>query len=155
MLRSKAIVSRRDRPPVFWRALVWAGVLAVLLASFAHGPGAARPVLAAGTPCTTTTTTHYSIQVCLTQPGDGATLTGTSTVTGTFTVLSGSSRVQQMVFSLDDKYLLTDFQRSPDTFAISTQRWVDGPHKLSVYASVNDNTDTSANPAFVFATFAN
>src|SRR5229473_6501368 len=103
MLRSNTVLSRPGSRPVLWRGLVWAGVLAVLLASFAYGPGAARPVLAAGTPCTTTTTTHYTVQVCLTQPGDGATLTGTSTVTGTFTVLSGSSRVQQMVFSLDDK----------------------------------------------------
>jgi len=154
-LASKAIVLRRLPSPISGRALVWAGVLAALLVSFAHGPGAARPVLAAGTPCTTTTTTHYTVQVCLTQPGDGATVTGTSTVAGTFAVLSGTTRVQQMVFSLDDKYLLTDFQRSPDTFTISSQRWVDGPHKLSVYASLNDNTDTSANPAFIFVTFAN
>ncbi len=130
-------------------------MLAVLLLSIGRGPGAARPVLAAGTPCTTTTSTHYTVQVCLTQPADGATLTGTSTLTGTFSVLTGTTRVQQMVFSLDDTYLLTDFQRSPDTFTISSQRWVDGPHKLSVYASLNDNTDTKANPAFIYVTFAN
>jgi len=110
--------------------------------------------LAAGT-CTTTVTPSYTVQVCLTAPDTGATLTGDTTVSATQTVIQGSASVSRMVFAVDNQYLLSAYT-APYSFTWHTARhWVDGPHTLGVYARMSDNTDTSANAATEPVTLVN
>jgi len=121
-------------------------ILAVL--TLALGVSALRSpaALAAGT-CTTTVTMNYTVQVCLTAPAAGATLTGDTTVTATQSILQGSATVTRMVFTVDNRYVLSVFT-APYTFTWHTARhWVDGAHTLGVYARMSDNSDTSANAA--------
>ena len=86
-------------------------------------------------PCNTTTTSTDSVQLCLTQPDAGSTVSGNVSVLATATmIVSGNIRVVRMVFTVDDPltgYTLTDYQ-SPYTFALPTTKWVDGVHPLSV-----------------------
>ena len=56
--------------------------------------------LAAAT-CNTTATTNYTIQLCITAPAAGATLTGGTTVSATRTVISGNVAVGAVTFTLD------------------------------------------------------
>src|SRR6267378_1715775 len=103
-----------------WLA-VWAGAIALVLV-IGSGPG----VVADAPPCATTTTATYTIQVCLTQPAPGSTVSGGVTVSAT-AVWTGNVRVVRMVFWVDGSYTLTDYQ-SPYTFTLPTAHWIDGVH---------------------------
>jgi len=110
--------------------------------------------MAAGT-CTQTVTVNYTVQVCLTAPAAAAVLTGDTTVSATQTVLQGSASVTRMVFTVDNRYVLSAFT-APYTFTWHTARhWVDGPHTLGVYARMSDGTDTSSNTAAETVTLSN
>jgi hypothetical protein len=137
----------RLRPLVWLAALTGALFFALVMAS---GDG-----VAAGTPpCTTTTTSTFSVQVCLTQPSPGSTVSGWVTVSGTATVLSGSLRVVRMEFTLDGDHVLTDFQ-SPYIFSLPTTQWVDGSHSLAVAGIMSDSGSTNSNTASESLTFSN
>ncbi len=100
----------------------------------------------------TTSSNGYTVTVCLTQPADGATVSGLTTVTATATVTGSSSGIGKLLFSLDGGYLLTDFQ-SPYTYQLPTDTIANGAHTLSVYAIMRDGFESSA-PA-VTLNFAN
>jgi hypothetical protein len=108
--------------------------------------------------CTTTAAVNYTVQVCLTAPAAGATLTGPTTVTATQTLISGNTGVGALVFTLNGQALLTSFttvNTPPYTFTWHTAHWVDGGYTLGVYARMSDGTNTSSNSAAEAVTLAN
>jgi len=114
--------------------------------------------LAAGTCNVATTSKNDVVQVCITAPAAGATLTGPTTVTATDTVISGSAAVGALTFTLNGKALLTAYSTSstpPYTFTWHTAHWVDGPYTLGVYARMSDGTWTDANPTTESVILAN
>ena len=100
----------------------------------------------------------YTVNVCLTAPSDGATLTGDTTVTATIATVTGTSPgTQRMVFRYTPPgggptYLLTDYQ-SPYTFVLPTTKFVDGAYGLSAEALMRDTFTTP--PTSVGLTFTN
>ncbi len=84
----------------------------------------------------------YTTSVCFSNPNSGGTLIGNATVTATINVTGTSPvGVQDMVFYLDDTYLLTAFS-NPYTFSLPTREWVDGSHTLAVDADMRDKFTT-------------
>src|SRR6476661_4677218 len=80
-----------------WLAAAVGALLLFLVSASWDGAVAGAP------PCSTTTTSIYSVQVCLTQPDPGSTVSGAVTVAATATmIVSGSVRVVRMVFTVDD-----------------------------------------------------
>ena len=88
----------------------------------------------------------YNINLCLSDPLEGATLSGDVTVTATVKLSGPSSEalpdsaqgsIQRMVFYLDGAYLLSDFQ-SPFSFTLPTAKWANGSHTLAVEAQMRD-----------------
>src|SRR5437870_12533681 len=125
--------------------------LAVLTAvTLALGVSAVRrPAALAAATCTPTVTTNYPIQLCITAPAAGATLTGPTTVSATQTVLSGNVAVGAVTFTLNGTALLTAYSTvntPPYTFTWHTTHWVDGAYTLGDYARMTDGTTTSSNP---------
>src|ERR1041384_767464 len=110
----------------------------MLLLSSAYIP-ANQPAPVSATGCQTSTgpNSSYQVTICLTQPANGATLTGVKTVTATMTVSGTNPGVQRAIFYLDNQYLLIDFT-SAYTFQLPTQRFVDGTHSLQVEALMRD-----------------
>jgi len=103
--------------------------------------------------CAATTTTNYIVQVCLTAPNPGSTLTGLTTVSGSQSVtnLNGSTTaVGSLTFTLNGQPLLTSYSGAPVgqpyTFTWHTFHWVDGTYTLGVWASMTDGTTTQNNP---------
>ena len=95
----------------------------------------------------------YSIQVCLNDPTNGSKLSGNVTVDATVhTTGSAMGGVQDMIFFLDGKYLLTSFS-SPYTFSLPTGNWLDGTHTLAVRAQMHDKSLT--NPGGITVSFNN
>src|SRR5678815_5039275 len=68
--------------------------------------------LAAGSNCSTSgpVSAAYTVTVCITAPGDGATLSGVRTISATVNVSIPNPGVAKLVFYLGGEYLLTDFQ---------------------------------------------
>jgi hypothetical protein len=81
----------------------------------------------------------YTAKICFSSPVSGSTLSGNVTVDAVIHV-SGQSKVgvQDLVFYLDDTYLLSAFS-NPYTFILPTANWPDGSHTLSVTAQMRDN----------------
>ncbi len=100
----------------------------------------------------TTSSNGYTVTVCITQPSNGATVSGVQTVTATATISGSSSGIGKLIFLLDGAYLITDYQ-SPYTFQLTTATYANGAHTLSVSASMRDGFVTSA--PLVTLTFAN
>jgi len=134
--------------------------LAVLtVVTVALGVSALRsPAALAAATCTNTVTTNYTIQLCITAPAAGATLTGPTTVSATQTVLSGNVAVGAVTFTLNGQALLTAYSTvntPPYTFTWHTAHWVDGAYTLGVYARMTDGTTTSSNPTTESVILAN
>ncbi|TMC87017.1 MAG: hypothetical protein E6J12_13615, partial [Chloroflexi bacterium] len=127
----------------------WLAVIASLLAALVSMSG--RGAMAAS-PCTTTTTSSYSVQLCLNQPDADSVVSGNVSVSALATILSGSARVARFVYTIDGVYTLTDFMR-PSNFVLPTAHWVDGAHNLSVSAVLSSGSHTSSTSETV--TFAN
>jgi len=89
--------------------------------------------------CQTSTgpNSSYQVTVCLTQPVNGATLTGVRTISATVTVIGTNPGVQRAIFYLDNQYLLIDYVAAY-TFLLPTDRFVDGSHSLQVEALMRD-----------------
>lgn len=128
----------------------------VSVLTLALGISALRsPAALAAATCTTTVSVNYTVQVCLTAPAAGAAVTGDATVSATQSVLQGTASVSRVVFTVDNRYVLSAFS-APYSFTWhSARHWVDGPHTLGVYARMSDGTDTSANAASESVTTAN
>jgi Bacterial Ig domain/Calcineurin-like phosphoesterase len=104
------------------------------------------PVSAAGTECQTSgpDSGAYTVTVCITNPTDGAVVSGNTSVTATVNVVGTNPGVQKLEFYLGGQYLLTDYA-SPYTFAIPTTKFVDGSRLLEVQAILRDSfTSTRA-----------
>ena len=86
----------------------WLTAVATLLAALVSMSG--RGAMAAST-CNTTTTSSYSVQLCLNQPDAGSVVSGNVSVSASATILSGSGRVARFVYTIDGAYTLTDFMR--------------------------------------------
>lgn len=118
-------------------------VAALVALSAALVPLDAGPSLAASGTCATTTFSTYSIQVCVTAPAAGATVSGDVGVTVSTKVLSGKASVQKTITTLDGGYLITDFQ-TPYGYTLRTPWWADGAHTLAVKAYLRDGNVTNA-----------
>ncbi len=95
----------------------------------------------------------YTINICITSPANGASLTGNAAVTVTATITSGSSsNPQQMIFYLSSSYLLTSYS-APYTFTLPTAKWADGSYTLNVHALMPDGFITAT--ATIALTFNN
>jgi hypothetical protein len=78
----------------------------------------------------------YTVDVCLTAPADGSTVSGDAPVTATVTATSGTNPgIRKLVYYLDGAYLLTDYE-APYTFKLPSAKFVDGPRTLSVEADM-------------------
>ena len=119
-------------------------VLALVLA-FVSALSQAPPGEASGPTCTTSSAGPNTVQVCLTAPAAGATVSGPTTVTATATVTAGTASVLTLTFLLDGSGLLTDPQ-SVFSFTWHTAHWVDGAHTLGAYAALSDGSTSSAQP---------
>jgi len=116
------------------------------------------PAAFAAATCTITATTNYTVQVCITAPAAGATLTGPTPVSATQTVLSGNVSVGAVTFTLNGQALLTAYSTvntPPYNFSWHTAHWVDGTYTLGVYARMTDGTSTSSNPTTESVILAN
>ena len=111
-------------------------------------------VQAAGSTCSTSAPSGaaYTVTLCMTGPGDGAALTGDSTVSATVSVSGTSPGVRSLVFYLDGTYLLTDYQSSY-VFTLPSAKWVDGAHDIAVEAVMRDSFITQR--ASVSVSFSN
>ncbi len=115
--------------------------LAFVFALLAFLPAA---VQAAGTCASSTPASGaYTVTVCITAPAAGATVSGATTVTGTVSVTGTNPGTQQLIYSLDGQYLLTDFA-SPYSFSLPSQKFVDGSHTLAMQALMRDGFTTSS-----------
>ncbi|MEU1837664.1 CBM96 family carbohydrate-binding protein [Micromonospora chersina] len=103
--------------------------------------------------CRTSTSGGYTVLVCVTQPAGGGTVVGDVGVAATVNVTVGSSPgLAKTEWSLDGRYLITDFQ-SPHQFTLSSADFADGEHVLGVTAKMRDGYVTAETAVSV--TFAN
>src|SRR6266516_2914497 len=109
-------------------------LLLILLSSLVLMPMRVR---AAG--CTTSgpTSGAYTITLCITNPADGAIVTGIQPVTATVTLTGSPPSLQWLAFYLDGQNLLIDYV-SPYTFNLPSDRFVDGTRVLAVEALARD-----------------
>ena len=123
---------RRNHPRAF------IGTFLIVLSATAAFFTPAAPVLAAGNSCVTSGPGSYTVSACITVPADGATVSGTQTVTGTISVPTGTNPgITRAVFFLRGAYVLTDYT-SPYTFALKTTDFVDGTALLELEADMKD-----------------
>src|SRR6476660_1453771 len=106
----------------------------VLLGGLALAPMRVR---AAG--CTTSgpASGAYTITLCITNPADGAIITGVQPVTATVTLSGSPPSLQWLSFYLDGQNLLIDYT-SPYAFNLPSARFVDGTRVLAVEALARD-----------------
>lgn len=122
-----------------WRRGLCAGAVATLLLSFASPAIADEPICQTSSPVSGS----YSTTVCLVDPPSNANITGDQAISATVTT-TGKRSIEQVVFSMSDEYLLTDFV-APYSFTLPSDQWVDGARTLSVHATMSD--DFSTQPA--------
>jgi hypothetical protein len=145
-----AVRARADR--LFRRASVRVVVTAIAMMSvLAIGAGAvaiAAPsgVLAASCHESGEVGRLYTVNLCISSPEDGATVTGSALVSATVTVNGVSPGVRRLTFFLGGAYLLTDYE-APYQFEIPTMRFVDGPRTLEVEAWMRDGYITERTAA--------
>ena len=96
-------------------------------------------VLAAGDECSTSSPSsgNYSIEICITSPTNGSTLSGDVNITTSFSTSGSAPGIQRMVFYLNNEYLLTDFENEY-SFLLPTQKFADGTYVLSVVVVMRD-----------------
>jgi len=103
----------------------------------------AVPAAAAGSCATSSPSGNaYSVTVCITAPGAGSTITGSTAVTTTISVTGTNPGVREVLFTLNGSGLLWDFT-SPYTWTLDSTRWIDGTYSLHAYAIMRDSFTTS------------
>ena len=108
---------------------------------------------ASGCASSTPTSGAYTVKLCFSAPIDGGSLTGVETVTPTITVTGTNPGVQNVVYSMGGKYLLTAYL-SPYSFKLNSALFVDGNYSLTVLAVLRDGY-TTVNPAGINVTLSN
>jgi chitodextrinase len=120
-------------------------VIVACLATVAVVTGVTQaPQAAASGTCVTSgpASNAYTVTLCITAPGAGATVTGSTTVISTVSVSGPAPGVQELKFTLNGSTkLLWDFQ-SPYTWQLDSTRWVDGTYQLQVLALMRDGFST-------------
>jgi hypothetical protein len=116
--------------------------LCVALLSLVAGFGTRDRAEAAGV-CRTSGPSSYEVTICITTPRQGATLTGNEGVVATVRVDGDDPGVRRVVFSLDARYLLTDF-RAPYRFVFPTAKFVDRSRTLEAVALMQDEFTSEA-----------
>ena len=111
-------------------------LLAMLLSS-------SQPASAAGS-CQTSgpSSGAYTVTVCITQPGDGSTVSGAVPVTATATISGSSPGIDWPTFNLDGSYFTISWY-TPAQITIPTAKYVDGSHTLGFYAKMNDGFNSA------------
>lgn len=141
------------------RHLLWVMMLSAAMAGLGLGLQQGEGPLHAASNCSTSgpASGAYTVTLCITAPTDGATLTGAVPVMNTlsFTLAPTGTLpgVQQLVTSLNNQYLLTDFSTAPFDFSLPTNQFADGAYALNAQALMNDGFTTT--PAQVNVTFHN
>src|SRR5437870_901881 len=112
------------------------GLFAMLLSS-------SEPASAAGS-CQTSgpSSGAYTVTVCITQPGDGSTVSGAVPVTATATISGSSPGIDWPTFNLDGSYFTISWY-TPAQITIPTAKYVDGSHTLGFYAKMNDGFNSA------------
>src|SRR5436190_23969443 len=85
-------------------------VLLFLISAPVHAP-----TLAAGNNCTISgpVSGSYTINICITNPTDNATVSGLQTVSASISMVTGTNPgVGKLIFYLDGQYLITDYQNT-------------------------------------------
>ena len=120
-----------------WLPAVLRLSLALILALL--GGLALAPVRVRAAGCTTSgpASGAYTITLCITNPADGATVTGEQPVTATVTLSGSPPSLQWLAFYLDGQNLLIDYV-SPYTFNLPSARYVEGTRVLAVEALARD-----------------
>jgi hypothetical protein len=77
------------------------------------------------------------VTACITAPANGASVSGSRTVTATVTTTGTNPGVSKLIFYLAGEYLITDYQSSY-TFSLVTTKWVDGSRLLEVEVIMKD-----------------
>ena len=111
--------------------------LALILALLGGLALAPMRVRAAGCTASGPASGAYTITLCITNPADGATVTGVQPVTATVTLSGSLPSLQWLAFYLDGQNLLSDYV-SPYTFNLPSDRFVDGARVLAVEARTRD-----------------
>ena len=142
MLTTSRLADPRRLPPIVTLATVLVTVLAILLSARSPRFPSDRAYAQAGT-CKSSTNGSYTVNLCITEPANGATVTGVITVTTTASITGSSSGIAKLIFTLDGTYLITDYQ-APYTFQLSTANFANGSHTLAVTATMRDGFITAA-----------
>jgi len=125
-----------------------AGLMALLLALGTLGL-TARPVAAVSCATSSPPSGAYLVTVCLSDPPSGALVSGAVTVKASATTSGSAPRVQRMLYTLDENYLLTEFF-APYQFILPTTQFVDGQHTLAVRALMSDGFVSSSTSITLF-----
>ncbi|HLO34187.1 MAG TPA: DNRLRE domain-containing protein [Anaerolineales bacterium] len=97
------------------------------------------PALAASNSCKASgpPSASYTLTVCITSPADGATISGSKTISASVSLTGTNPGISKLIFYLSGDYLITDYQ-TPYTFVLPTTKWVDGSRLLEVEAIMKD-----------------
>lgn len=100
------------------------------------------PSSAAPPSCSDSQSTSYKIHLCITQPEEGAIITGVQQVEPTITVTGVHPGIRRVVYYLNDEYLLTAYS-APYRFELPSSHYVDGSYRLSADVLMRDDFTTS------------
>jgi chitodextrinase len=147
------LVTRGFRRAVVRGAIGLGGAVGLAVCLLATGSDG-TPVAASGGSCQASgpVTGAYTATVCLTDPADGATIVGNSTIAATVSFSGTSPGVRRVVFYIDGTYLLTDYT-APYTFVLPSAWLVDGVHVIEAESLLRDNFTTTR--AAISLTFNN
>lgn len=80
-----------------------------------------------------------SLKVCFTGPAEGSSVSGNVQIKVNEAVNGANAKIQQTIFMLDKKYLLTDFSPSM-TFDLPTTNYADGTHLLTAQVMLTNKS---------------
>ena len=143
MLTNSRLAGSRRLPPIIKLATAFVAVLAILLSGTLAALVPFRSAYAQAGTCKSSANGSYTVNLCITEPANGATVTGVITVTTTASISGSSSGIAKLIFTLDGTYLITDYQ-APYTFQLSTANFANGSHTLAVTATMRDGFITAA-----------
>lgn len=121
-----------------------------MIGTLAVGTDAGGQSSGTNTTCTTTTT-GYSIEVCITAPEPDTRLQSDTLISATVKISDKDIKVRSVDFDLDDRRALSDFDL-PYEFMLPVSYWGDGSWKLS--ATVRTSDKERSKPATTEITIA-